>query len=352
MQGAILNGLYNLDSQIKFQCPTGFCVWPDFTTLATMGRCQNVTSSTLVTCQEGQELGISKCKYTTPAGFVIGAHMYGRLADTAFNSTASVESVFRGYETGKTDRNYASFVSFATANIIQRDIKRLDIMECNIGWSARRYSGFSVRNGTYSPGVIDESFLGRLNRPPELTNLSSVFRFTLTPSKTNASDSDIFNINISDHYWIGFYLAKIFSSSDEDDFGKVLRDSPSIEMTVHNITDSITSALRNSRNATRVVGDAFADEQFISVSWPWITLLLVEVLMGLALLGITLQITKREGLVSWKSSSLVPFFIETRGWDTKGMTDMSVNGIENFSRRIHGSLVSDRRTATFFKTDK
>ncbi|XXG96749.1 60S ribosomal protein L43 [Hypoxylon texense] len=289
--------------------------------------------------------------YTTPSGFAIELIQY-ETPRRGFNSSA------RAHTADDCRSIDGTIVTFATATAMFH-LDQPEIMECKIEWSARRYENLSVKNGSISLGTFDElplSCIGYIEFndssngniwPQRLSQFAATFD---REDKKN-KDRRLFTASSLDHGWIGGYLARIFSSSDRDDFGKVLSKSSSIEETVHNITESMTYAVSSSRNATEIAGDAIGSEQFISVSWRWMTLLVAEVLMGLALLALTVRLTEREEVAAWKSSSLVSFFIRTEGWEDD-LPDTSAEGIENISRRMHGSMKFDRGALMFVKVDK
>ncbi|KAI2780968.1 hypothetical protein F4815DRAFT_468598 [Daldinia loculata] len=74
--------------------------------------------------------------------------------------------------------------------------------------------------------------------------------------------------------------------------------------------------------------------------------------MGLILLVLTLQITERGDTASWKSSSLVPFPIQNKGWEDGDLSDLSIKGIESISRRMKGSLQSNMEATMFIRADE
>ncbi|KAI0848145.1 hypothetical protein F5Y00DRAFT_262777 [Daldinia vernicosa] len=353
MQGAILNGLYTINAPLHFRCPTGTCVWPEFTTLAVTSHCKNATSGTKITCKDGLPSAGRSCDYMTPNGFIIQTSSHessGGGYQPSFNSTArETSSVDECYSDGL---HGSTIVTFATANLLERTMDNPEITECYIEWSARIYRNLSVENGTMSLGVLDELALDYVESIAGNQNVGCLLKFSIASDAGNPQRNNIFTINPTDYNRIGAYLAGIFSSYDEQDFGRALMNSPSIEETVRNITESMTYAIGDSHNATQIAGDAITFEQFISVSWPWVILPLVEVLMGLILLVLTLHITKRGDMASWKSSSLVPFLIQNKGWEHEDLSDLSIKGIESISQRMRGSLQYNMGAAMFIRVDE
>ncbi|KAI4868962.1 hypothetical protein F4820DRAFT_77312 [Hypoxylon rubiginosum] len=362
MQGAILNGLYTINAPLSFRCPTGTCVWPDFTTLAATSHCHNATLKTNITCQHGTHAS-HQCNYTTPSGLLLQTESH-QSSDGGYSSkfNSIAEATSNADDCAHYDKDDGTLALLATAKIV-RDLEQPEIMECKVEWSARRYRNFSVKNGKIYFGDFDELPLSYIDyrqaTPDDYKNggfgPSCLLQFAAAFDRRDIKNRDrhIFAVNPADHRRIGASLARIFSSSDRDEIGRVLYHSPSIEGTVHihNITESMTYMVGDSHSATQVAGDAIASEQFISVSWQWITLLVVEVLMGLALLALTVQLTEREDVVSWKSSALVSFFVQAKGWE-ENLSDTSVRGIENISRRMHGSIQFDKGAPMFVRVDE
>jgi hypothetical protein len=91
------------------------------------------------------------------------------------------------------------------------------------------------------------------------------------------------------------YLSDLFTSSSET--AAVLSQGKTITIpaTMANIADSMTNVIRQSPNATTVLGQKQLPEVFIHVTWPWISLPILTVLLTLALLIIYVLTTRGEG---------------------------------------------------------
>ncbi|KAF2136026.1 uncharacterized protein K452DRAFT_149349 [Aplosporella prunicola CBS 121167] len=47
MQGTLLNGLFEVNAALPFNCPSGNCTWPNVTSLALCGSCADITNDTV-----------------------------------------------------------------------------------------------------------------------------------------------------------------------------------------------------------------------------------------------------------------------------------------------------------------
>lgn len=160
-----------------------------------------------------------------------------------------------------------------------------------------------------------------------------------------------FSLNPTDHHLIGAYLKGIFSSSSRDDFGRVLLNSSSIAGTVLNITTSMSYAIGNTNPAaSTLLGEAITSEQFTHVSWPWIILPLSEILMGLMLLACTLVYSKQKDIASWKSSGLVPFLTQMKGWQPEELSLSSSYQVCQRTQRIYTTLEFDKGVVCLVKS--
>ncbi|KAF3053385.1 hypothetical protein E8E11_011807 [Didymella keratinophila] len=159
MQGAILNGLYNLTTAVQFFCSTGDCQWAGFSSLAVASTCTNVTSDTETLCgRSGSWFG---CNYTTPAGFFVTSSHSARSGggtSTSFNTTAFKPA---SYDYGPID-DRSSPVNSTIARIAlvnldgEFNMTRPDVSECNMRLIARVTRNLTVTNGTFNPGSFED----------------------------------------------------------------------------------------------------------------------------------------------------------------------------------------------------
>ncbi|KAK6851680.1 hypothetical protein PG995_011805 [Apiospora arundinis] len=334
MQGAILNGLYSLGSPVKYDCPTGNCQWPDFSTLAIAGHCRDATADTTKSCSGAWKKrgAYRSCNYTTPEGLSVGFNSHqssGGGFQTEFNSSAQF---FSSDDVCRHENVSSVLVHLATANFSKEQ-------------------GVAVRNGTFFPGSYEDFPLVWSGDSDEGRDCLLHFRSPMQNKSQPDATVEEFSLNPTDHHLIGAYLKGIFSSSSRDDFGRVLLNSSSIAGTVLNITTSMSYAIGNTNPAaSTLLGEAITSEQFTHVSWPWIILPLSEILMGLMLLACTLVYSKQKDVASWKSSGLVPFLTQMEGWQPEELSLSSSYQVSQKTQRIYTTLEFDKGVVCLVKS--
>jgi hypothetical protein len=341
MQGAILNGLYNLSAPIQFSCSTGNCRWDEFTTLAVTSTCKDVTGGTRVQCAR-EESGDIKCNYTTPAGFFIQGTRpeiprHGWL--TEYNSSARYES-----------SNNSSLVNFALAKMKKPfTLENPDITECEMHWCARIVQNVTVVNGTFSPGIIKDFPLDKIVNPFDPAWWTT---YNIANATASFPGNRTFSVSPTDNSAAREFLSGIFSSSIKDSFGLALFNSTNFAETAAMISTSMTYALGQAPSGTQVNGHVISTEQYIQVNWPWIILPLGEVVMGVALLVCTSIHTWRRGIRAWKSSSIIPVLTTMDGWDSRDLRATAWRDLEKRSKHMYGLFgLSEENVPVFKRTD-
>lgn len=229
-----------------------------------------------------------------------------------------------------------------------------DVTECEVRWCAKIFNNATVTNGTLSTGHIREIPL----RFAELNTTDvehPVVRFTGMTDELQLA-SKIFEINTSDWVLTVGFLASLFSSLPGDNMSAGIRNaidvSPSVTGMLANISTSMTYAIGNNPSASFVTGMVITQEQFIRVSWYWIILPVVEILMGLAFLGATILYTQRKGVTTWKSSPVFPFFTRLEGWEDSSLSVASLKEIKMQSGKMWGILRSgEEGNLSFSRSD-
>ncbi|USP76811.1 hypothetical protein yc1106_04085 [Curvularia clavata] len=349
MQGAILNGLYNLSAPIQVECLTGNCEWDDITTLAVASECKNVTSSTAITCDTSPESRV--CNYTTPSGFLIESRVdFGADGSSAtqFNSTAG-----EGPPISQFGRVLNStLLQFAAARMTAPySDEAPDVTECSLRWVARQLQNTSVVNGTFHPGTITDF---------ELVGIENSFDPTSWVTFGLANDSastfpgnSTFSVLPSDNGRVGQFLSSVFSSSIDDTFGLALNNATNLTQVMQRISDSMSYALGQSPSGIKVSGRTITPEQYIHVKWEWIILPITEVAMGIAFLAATLLQSWRKGVVAWKSSAIVPLLTEMEeSWRTGESGVQSTREVEKRVKDMTGVLESNEGGRQIFRRIK
>lgn len=345
MQGAILNGLYNLSVPVKFTCPTGQCQWNEYSTLAVTSSCADVTSATNVSCnQTGRKV---VCSYTTPNNLLIKAsafHGSGPDYFTYFNTSARISEPYLGGVLNN------SIINFAMARMESGSLDNLtrpEVTECDMRWCARTVQGVNVTNGMFNSGIAKDIELFGVENPFWGRNMW--ISYNVSDDQLAFRGNRTFNISPVDQMEIKKFLQKIFSSTIQDPFGLALINSTSLTETVARISTSITYALGQGPSGTKLEGQTTENEQYIHVNWSWISLSIVTVVMGITVLLCTLLQTRRRRVLAWKSSALVPMITVMDGWDIKGLRTASWRKLEERSKHMRGVLVHGESNVQYFK---
>lgn len=311
MQGAVLNGIYNLNTPVQVECQTGNCEWDPYTTLAVASRCKNVSSLTKATCQN--ETRSRVCKYTTPSKFRFEtARTFNDSGiPMLFNSTARDPSLWD-------DRleSFTGLVDFAVIKTAEPYTDEApDVTECGLRWAARQIQNTTVVNGTFNHGIATDYDLLSTNRSYAMDYLA----FNVSGESAAAFPGNAtFSISTMNHLRLKAYLRTVFTSSLNDNFGSALNNAMNLTETVQRLSDSISYAVSQSAMATKLPGRNITSEQYILVNWAWIVLPIAEVAMGIAFFAATVLQSWRKGIVVWKSSAIIPLLTEIEeNWQTE-----------------------------------
>jgi hypothetical protein len=360
MQGAILNGLYNLTTAVQFTCSTGDCQWDDFSSLAVASSCKNVTSDTSVLCgRSGSQL---RCNYTTPAGFFIASSYSQRSGggdDTDFNATAFVpDSYAFGPMTDRLSPINSTIIRIAMATLNgDFNMSRPDVTECDMRLCARITSNLTVTNGTFNPGVFEDIELegvpGRYE-DAQVSSLRDWYTFNITGDHPSYPGNQSFSYNMIDLEGVKNFLYDIFTagSGAVNPYYWPLMNSTDKAGTVASIAQSMSYAFAHAPSGEVLDGRALSSELYIKVHWLWVILPLTEVVMSLAFLVCTIVHTQRKGVTVWKSSGIVPLLTVMVGWDHSELGAGSWREVEKRAKHIRGRLVAnDGNVQGFHRTD-
>ncbi|KAJ8117992.1 hypothetical protein OPT61_g922 [Boeremia exigua] len=360
MQGAMLNGLFNLSSPIEFACSTGNCQWDDFSTLGVASTCQNVTSTSKILCQSRG--GSRSCNYTTPSGLFIRAGSYsssGGGGATRFNSTAITPNFGGSAWSGDRDGPINSTLAIiATAGLSDDfNLTRPDLMECTMRLCARVTRKLAVSNGTFIPGVSEDIELEGVPGRYEIDMKEGVssprdwFTFNITGDPPSYPGNRSFSYNAIDLDGAKSFLRTIFSPEVDSPYYLALMESSNRAETVALISESMTYAFARAPSGETLDGRALSDELYIKVHWVWIILPLLEVVMSIAFLLCTLIHTYQKGVTVWKSSGIVPLLTVMSGWDNNELEAASGRDIIKRSQNMHGQLVvTNGNVQGFYRT--
>ncbi|CAG8179993.1 unnamed protein product [Penicillium salamii] len=393
IEAALLTGLVGINIPARPTCSTPRCKFPDFATLALCGSCKDVTDQSSQDCEAISDPKFKKeyslamfgneededfspvpanCSYSTPGGSWVASEivdMYRTHGDIviAFQPFISVA----GY-TGK--EVLISFSTFKYTEMLAYGPKnksaigpKPEINECSLHMCEKIYTQNEYSSN--GPGLRPSRIVPLFEQKPDLTTDVNGSR----PSIENY----IFIPEYGAHtfhnspYYVGIVAARTISHMDTLFYksyfdmsrqhpgssspstgpglrlGPILFDSGNISDSVHRMAASMTDSMQSRTKSTRVSGEAFQANSFISIRWPWIVLPASLVVCSIVLL-VAMMITTRGHPVLWKSSVL-PLMIGRL--ETAPENDLTyerhLDSIQKTSKRIKLMIEDDRDQGLF-----
>ncbi|KAI0007326.1 hypothetical protein F4779DRAFT_592391 [Xylariaceae sp. FL0662B] len=382
MQAAIIRAVSDQSKPPAAVCPTGNCTWPQVPTLGICADCTNVTQHVNVSCP-GPTMankGQYQCDYGMPSGRNLSAFMFkagatGDYFPTRWNSSAVASgnsSPGNGSEVATLARIEAMQLKedFDYGNVdISSVLRRPIAWTCTFVLCAKTYETLSMTNGEVSASEPTENFMiltgniTNISAPVGggLYGLSFIQGLRVNHSSSPASTHWI---NTADYANLGNYLAELFSTgwgsrgfgasnqvaqATAPNLGWALSEVEDLAQTVHNIAESMTEVVRNSRNSTSVAGEAFRTRTYIEVQWGWVALPLT--LTILSLLMATFMAVRKHGsnLPPWKNSGLVLLFHGVDGWAPEGEAMRTCSALEKEAEEVSVTLPKDSHDLTFIR---
>lgn len=337
MQGAVMNGLYVLDSPAKFTCTTANCTWPSFYSVGICSSYTNVTGRIKVNCSKPAETSNVKfCNYTLPSGFELWSQALASTGDgsvTTLNATG-IPGKSGGYG------NISDVLVDVGIVRYSGNIEKPEALEYRLSWCAKRFSNIEVINGTMSTPSIRSWPL----ESPKTFYQAGPISLNAFTVPDNATDFDgpnrTFTVNAYDHIYLGRWLAtQFFETESQDTVARALYLQPNISQTIENIATSMTNQIREGRNTTAVEGIASRQETFIQVNWDWLILPGIVVLMGAMLLAASMFLSRGKTEELWKNSVLATLYMNVRGWDTARVDRWTAMG--RHSKSMRGKMESN-----------
>jgi hypothetical protein len=114
-----------------------------------------------------------------------------------------------------------------------------------------------------------------------------------------------------------------------------------MSQTFANIATSMTNKIRQGANATNVYGTSFREETYIHVTWTWLILPGVVVLMGVVLLAASIVLSRGDKQGLWKNSTLASLYTQMRGWEHEGLRAGTWSEMGNQAKSMRGRLQRD-----------
>ncbi|MCJ1475698.1 hypothetical protein MMC13_004361 [Lambiella insularis] len=308
MQAAIFNGLYGDQnaSAAAYDCPSGNCTWPTFSSLGFCSKCSDVTAGT-------------------------------SMVET-INNANSIYNIWQlptlGNLTQETSRsNVSSFGSRISTSAILGAVIHLGSVigafECQLYYCIRTYNVTSVNGSLYSLQTsswlsndsVSTSTPNMVSRPSNVFVASNSIVLKPPSSAPSEQQNQSYIVNMTNSETLAEFFSGLFEFSAifeiYDTERTLISGGAGIQSiaelfysyadptpTVDSLATSKTDQSRNlPGNNNQVVGTAWKTETYIHVRWWWLALPITAVLMALLFLMATI-IENRQMDVWWKSSVL------------------------------------------------
>ncbi|KAL2074543.1 hypothetical protein VTL71DRAFT_8321 [Oculimacula yallundae] len=344
MQGAIMNGMYSLDSPVKFDCETSNCTWPTFYTLGVCSSCTDVTSLANVSCEH--DAGRKTCIYKLPKYFELWASSWSSSGGGGQTSINSTGTNYADRLDGTSPLAYIGLVKISKGGLgdellTSGTLENPTAFECAFKWCVKAYHNVSASKGIIDTANVEEFDLSFASQILHVDG-KDYRTLTLFGTAPDVREKN-FTINNNDHETMSEFLATFFTTSDQEMAARALFMSDSIPETLSNIATSMTNNIREGVNATHFPGTSTKTETYIQVSWPWMILPSMVVLLGAALLVACVLMSSSNGLSLWKSSSLGLLFCRIEGWELSTVITNSPAILQTKAKRMRGRLEDDKR---------
>ncbi|CAN9190439.1 unnamed protein product [Alternaria alternata] len=300
-----------------------------------------------VSCIEDKQSNlafIGSCNYTLPSGLAVSGQ-YGSNAVGEFGPLLNATAKAGSHTFMKEHGNLTDLLVLAGVTRFSetwRRYTRPEAYECRLSWCAKRYSGVKVTKGEILTPHIRTWPL----KSPSGSTLNDqgirLGRFEVGEDTDFDGPNGTFVVNAVEHNMLANWLATgFFTTVEQDVVGRVPYTHSDMSQTFDNIATSMTNRIRENDNATRVFGTSYREETYIRVSWPWLILPGVVVLMSVVLLVASIVLSRGDKQGLWKSTTLAPLFTHMRGWEHEGLRVGRWSEMENQAKGMRGRLQRD-----------
>ena len=320
MQGAVYRGLFNLDPPAVFDCASK-CRWNGtYVSLGFTSTCADVTDATLrrhpnaSATWNSDSFGRQEDMSLTTPGNITLAALYSR---TSWQTVVTVGGVSRLNPSLKSDlpRDGPAMVppdiariAVFRAPVVQEQWyilpDTMEIVECDIGLAAYRYSNLSSSGGELAVGNYEMVRLetGTLTFNGSDTDMIVFDQPGLPVLQARVPDIAALVQLYTSTRFIGSIYEGESPPLPPGGLGDAFRLG-NISRTIQNMAESMTDQLRVSRE-TRGQGQSIRQVVYVEVEWGWIVLpVAVQLISAAFLLLILVQSARTKDLPLWKSSS-------------------------------------------------
>ncbi|KAI2631811.1 hypothetical protein GGR54DRAFT_581111 [Hypoxylon sp. NC1633] len=302
LQTAIANGVLGTAQSVGFHCPepATSCIWDQFQTLAVCASFRNVTNDV-----RERHSNSTMFIYDFPEGNPVIMDV-----STLFHSVGFLREVYNGMVLNGIGMENATDYA---------NLQRL-YFSIELNWCLRTYhhvvaSPAGIKEATYTTEPL------RYHNNSANTGRIGGGNFAYQSYEADSSQV-LFNISTPLRQGLWIFINELFSREihapihydeqfdDNAKFGEFLYYANMPNFT-KNLEETLTNQIRSSstgdnQEAVMFAGQAFYQETYWYVEWPWITLPIVEVFLTALLLLISIVFTWRHPLL--KSSALALLF--------------------------------------------
>ncbi|KAK8123019.1 hypothetical protein PG984_011689 [Apiospora sp. TS-2023a] len=367
-QSSTIDAVINGETTPQFSCasPASRCTWPSFTTLGVCSSYRNVTAFVTQNCRTEENSYVNCSYYNIPAqrpdfaGYPMRMLFGGnpsQKGDQGLSTACTSGGGFGSHE------GIAICTIIRARSILEAISKTelsdygmpallpVEVLEIHWFWCSQMYTNLSVGGGVHDKpeGDIHTEELTWSADPvePLLVTKDNRTRYDVKSSVDTGLESQIFMFDGLEFFSVaGVDLAYHLLAAD--DIGELAR----------RVAGSFTTRIRNvdgptadNYNATWVEGDAFMEESYFDVRWPWLILPLLETLLAGLLLVATMFVTRGEPLL--KTSVLAFLLHPLAGWTDDEMRPAQLHheSMKALAKNMKGKLAYDGMgSAVFTKT--
>jgi hypothetical protein len=372
LEAAVVNGIISTTFQPYFTCPQPAtdCTWDDFTTLGVCRDFRDMSGKVWFNCTGSVNTELA-CEYfldESNDGFTLSA-TYSLASGTTPSATTTLSN--SSAWAGNWDLEFAVL---RAPNLARGEGKkgwpRDQPPETTIYYNKFYWCEKTYHNVTATPSrTVFTSSTSKLLEFEERIEVGSevymVVGSNSTKNKYRIKNPPAHPLWLQMRTLLHGRGVRHLRRPDSASYSKDLDISDFIRLTdldimAESIAATITNQIRSrdpgdNANSTTVQGQAFYDELFYYVRWPWITLNLVLVALVAVLLVITIIQTRSEPLL--KSSLTALLFYGLEGWSEDEISSLlppkaSAEGFESGSENFIVTLVEKPNSRlVFLKAD-
>ena len=387
----MFNGLFSPTASPTFNCPTGNCSWPAYSTLGICSKCTNVTYQTQVLgqCQFTDDANRQRhCTYRTPnkktfeSSFTAGTAGDDHIPDKPITGPTKWYSdhllfshVDRPYY-GLT--NYGNIANITVARFEQGyddvDHPKPTAFQCSLRLCQKTTNGTLASNGALHDQV-------QAQVPLIFPNCEDDYWWYIDGTKSPIEDSDFLCPGFTPALIPGLqdliainhtlpqidYPAYWVSAAHAWDIGRRLEammnvslslgydggtrqvmaetlysmNNGNISKTIESVANSLTNYIRQAPNATLVQGTASISEVFVQVHWPWLFFPALLVAFSTVFLVTCMTISAAKGKQVWKSSIIALLFHRLAEHKPEDAETTTLTQMHNASKQMFTRLGED-----------